>query len=265
MVRISIVSPVVRTSSLSQGYFDFIEWPQDMPPNLRRVWCRILAQTIGPLREHLKDSTCPLVAPGSPAERELEDARLETEEKRLEVFKLVTRVTELEIAVRKRMEELEQVAGAWADPLEAMTELELVFVRQKLQRMKNYKRTHNMSPGPRESSVQRSGDVVAVGAPRSSFQRSDDAAAVETIGEGRGRDKQASMGSRARHHSPLMLPVVWGYQDDAPTGMLPKEVLQEYMTQPDSCIIRRSTPDAHPRYRLLAPDHEALQEFRPRT
>ena len=208
------------------------------------------------------------MAPGSAAEqeqRELEDARLQTEEKRLEVFKLVTRVTELEIAVGKRMAELEDVAGRWAASAEAMTELEMIFCRQKLENMKTYRQAHNIAARRPESSVQRSGDAVVVEAPGSSVQRSDDAAAVETPGRWRGRDKEASMGSRARHHSPLMIPVLWGFQRDAPTGMLPKEVLQEYMTEPNSCIIRRPTPDAHPQYRLLAPGHEALQEFRPRT
>ena len=286
MPKIPVASPMLRTSSLSQGYLDQLTWPVDMPVDHRKVWCRLLAQAIGPLRAHLQDTTCPLVVPGSAAERELEEARHEIEEKRLQLFKLVTRITEVEITVGKRLEELEKVAGTWAASAEAMTELEMIFCKQKLENMRRYRTEHKIAARP-VSSVQHSTSSSAAAAagepageaPGFSVQHSTSSSAA-TAGEApgssahrsmshsetptRGRDR-ASQGCRIRHHSPLMIPVQWGFARDAPTGMLPSEVLHEFNRGPDACIIRRTSPDAHPQWRLLAPNHEALQEFRPRT
>ena len=235
-----------------------------MEDERRKIWSKILAQAIGPLRAHLKDTTCPLVVRGSAAEQQLEDARLETEGKRLELFKLVTRVTELEVKVGKRMAELETVANHWAIAAEATAELELVFAKNKLQNMQKYRQEHNM--GAPSGRVKLSGcqDVAVEEAPGPSVRSGPVIEATGTAGEGRGRDQEVSRGSRVRYHSPLMIPVVWGFERTAPTGMLPKEVLLEYMAEPHSAIIRRSTPDAHPRYRLLAPHLDGLAEYAPK-
>ena len=267
MVKIPVVSSVLRVSSLSTGYFENLTWPEEMSERPRKVWCRLLAQAIGPLREHLKDTTCPLVEPGSPAERELQDARHDIEEKRLQLFKLVTRITELEIAVGKRLEELEKVAGAWAASAEESAELEMVFCKQKLENMRNYRMAHKIAARPSTlSHAAAAGQAVEEANVAASVQSSSVAADVHAPRSQtptRGRDN-APRGSYDRHHSPLMIPVQWGMTENSPTGLLPSEVLHTYSRGSHCCIIRRSTPDAHPEWRLLAPDHEALQEFRPR-
>ena len=264
MPKIPVVSTPLRTTSLSHGYFQEMVWPADMEEERRKIWSKILAQAIGPLRTYLKDTTCPSVVPGNVAEQELQDARLETEEKRLEVFKLVTRVTELELSVGKRMEELEKVAGHWATAAEAQAELDLIFVKNKLEKVRQYRREHNMAAPSQHVRSSGCQDVAVGGAPGPSVQSGPVIEATETAGEGRGRDQEVSRGSRVRYHSPLMIPVVWGFTRDAPTGMLPKEVLHEYMAKPHEAIIRRSTPDAHPKFRLLAPHLEGLAEYAPK-
>ena len=235
------------------------------------MWCRLLAQAIGPLREHLRDTECPLVAPGSPAERELEEARHDIEERRLELFRLVTRITEVEIAVGKRLEELENVAGSWAASAEETTELEVRFCQQKLENMRTYRMAHNIAARPSTlSSAAAVGEAVGEAPVQSSsvaasVQSSSVTADVQAPRSGsptRGRDR-APRGSCDRHHSPLMIPVQWGITPNSPTGMLPSEVLRQYNSGTNCCILRRRTPGVHPRWYLLAPDHEALQEFRP--
>ena len=71
MPKIPVVSPVLRTSSLCHGYFSEMVWPEDMEEERRKIWSKILAQAIGPIRAYLKDTSFPQVVAGSLAEQEL--------------------------------------------------------------------------------------------------------------------------------------------------------------------------------------------------
>ena len=226
-----------------------------MEDERRKIWSKLLAQAIGPLREFLQDSSFPLVAPGSAAERELDDARRETADKRQELLQLATRITELEINVGKRLEEFEIAAGKWGAAAQATAELEMVLCKEKLQHAQTFMNKHSITARP--------SDVASSQLPQPA-ESTQPRGPQKDVGEGRGRDR-VPQGARQRHHSPLMLPVLWGYQRDAPTGMIPVDVLLEHQSGPNPCIIRRTSPNQFPVHRLVAPNLEALQPYRPRT
>ena len=261
MVKIPICTSPLLTSSLSQGFLEKIDWPIGMPDAARRSWCRVLAQVIAPLREHLKDTLCPLVAPGSPAELALEETKKPLDD-------LMNRMTILEIVVNKRLEQFEV---SWVAAAEAVSELEFTLCKQKLDKIKAVKEAHQHSEFriPRRSADDVAVSHVAANAGEEEISSAAAAAAGEeettaaAADPGRGRQQgTGARGARARTVSPLMVPVLWGFGGGVPTGLLPMEVLRAHTRQGGS-IIRRSTPDAHPKWRLLAPDHPELKPFRP--
>ena len=245
MVKIPVVTPPHRTSSLSRGYYDHLEWPVGMPEQARKCWSRILAQALGPLREHLKDNLYPVIEPDSPAEQRLAEAQEPSDN-------LVGRLTDLEVSVGKRLEQLKEFASTWASAMEGMAELESIFFKQKLEKMKTIRESHMLAAGAAAHGAT-SGSEQAVAAPTAKDETST-----------RGREKAlGAQGARLRTVSPLMVPVLWGLGANEGTGLVPLEVLQAHSRSSNGCIIRRMTPDAHPKWRLLAPEHPQLQQFRP--
>ena len=248
MVKIPITSPVLRTSSLSQGYVDKIDWPLSMPENARKTWCRVLAQVIAPIREHLKDTLYPLVEADSPAELQV----LESEAPRAELREMMARLRTLEA-------KLEQFEVSWVSSAQAVAELELTLCKQKVDRIKA------TVPHFAQSSIPQLAQS-SVPSPAAREVASPVAAASDVEEEAhapsRGR-KQDSKGSRARTVSPLMVPVLWGMGEGAATALVPLPVVQSQTRGTGGCIIRRSTPDAHPKWRLVATQHPDLMPFRP--
>ena len=144
-----------------------------------------------------------------------------------------------------------------------MAELEFLLCKQKVDKIKAVREAHQRSAfsvlRPAEPSVPH---------PAADEETSSAAAAAdgeETRAPVRGREQRPRVeGSRVRTVSPLMVPVLWGPGAGAPTGLLPLQVLKFHSRGTGGCIIRRSTPNAHPEWRLLAPDHPELKQFHPR-
>ena len=242
MVKIPLTSSPLHTSSLCEGYVKSIDWPVAMPETARKSFCKVLAQVVGPLREHLKDTSVQ-----GPQQEETQDD-------------LMMRITNFEISVAKKLEQFEV---SWVTAAEAITELELTLCKQKLDKIQAAREAHQRSEfsvlRPVEPSV-----LCPTAAEETSSATAAAAAEEETCDPIRGRKKGTRVqGSRARTVSPLMVPVLWGLGVGVPTGLLPLEVLQAHSRATDGSIIRRSTPDAHPKWRLLAPDHPQLRPWRP--
>ena len=132
----------------------------------------------------------------------------------------------------------------------------------------NVKRSQPMAPSPVPPDNADDADDagIAAAAAAASAAAATAASEHETSPPARGRDKASrALGSSARTVSPLMVPVLWGLGSAAevPTGLLPSKLLQFHSRATGGCIIRRMTPDAHPKWRLLAPELPELQEFRP--
>ena len=242
MVKIPLTSSPLRTSSLCEGYVKHIDWPVNMPETARKSFCKVLAQVVDPLREHLKDTSVL-----RPQQEETHD-------------ELMTRISNFEISVAKKLEQFEV---SWVTAVEAVTELEMTLCKQKLDKIHAVREARQSS----EFSVLR---PVEPSVPHPVVEEETSSAAVaasageETREPIRGREQGVRVqGSRTRTVSPLMVPVLWGLGADVPTGLLPLEVLQAHSRASDGSIIRRSTPDAHPKWRLLAPDHPQLRPFRP--
>lgn len=282
MAKIPIVLPPARTSSLSQGYFEHIEWPAGMSDTARKVWCRVLAQAVAPVRAAMKDTVCPLVAPGSPAEHQSLEAQVDESQHNALLMK---RFADLEVSVGKQLEEFKDVVCAWISCGEAVAELEALLSKQKVDRIKQFRESHEgaklrspgwgVLPGPSSPPLPDTAAASAAAAAAPAEEGSNAAIAALEAESGheasiqtRGRwSKPVGQGSRARDVSPLMIPVLWGLGPASSllTGLLPSHILNAYLHPSGDCIVRRSTPDAHPKYRLLAPDKAELQPWRPRA
>ena len=253
MVRIPVTHGPLMTSSLSHGFFEKVQWPEEMTENARRLWCRVLAQVIGPLRKHLRDTECPLVAPGSAAEMALEETKQPLED-------LTNRMTMLEVFVTKKLEQFET---SWVTAAEAISELELTLCKQKLDKIKAFKeaRQHSEFRVPQRPARPRVPRFAAEEETSSATDAGEEETSATASAPSRGRVR--TRGSRARTVSPLMIPVLWGFGADAPTSLLPSQVLKAH-SGGRGAIIRRSTPDAHPVWRLVNVDQPELKGWRPR-
>ena len=230
-----------------------VEWPEEMPDPARRVRCRVRAQVIAPLRHHLRDTLVPLVAPGSAAELALEETKKPLED-------LTNRMTMLEVFVTKKLEQFET---SWVTAAEAISELELTLCKQKLDKIKAFKeaRQHSEFRVPQRPARPRVPRFAAEEETSSATDAGEEETSATASAPSRGRVR--TRGSRARTVSPLMIPVLWGFGADAPTSLLPSQVLKAH-SGGRGAIIRRSTPDAHPVWRLVNVDQPELKGWRPR-